>query len=174
MSILGRAVGGAVAPGPPRWDRPLVSFPARLKQARRARGLSQEGAARLVDTSLITISRWELGKVDSPDSAILGRLAEVYGTTVDWLLKGDVQVERERPGQPELEALIVERESAGRPIPAEVIARLRKDLHSWDGVVTRDQLVMLLPVAAERAAALDPAPPPVPEGRRRVPPARRR
>lgn len=151
-----------------------MTLSARLKQARQAKSLSQEEAARTVAVTHMTVSRYERGVVEHPDTAILQRLAELYGTTVDWLLNGDAQLERDRPGQPELEALIAERAAAGRPIPAEVVARLRKDLHSWDGVVTREQLTFLLPVATERAAVLDPAPPLVPEGRRRVPPGRRR
>jgi len=152
-----------------------VTFSARLRHARQAKGLTQEGAARAINVTSMTVSRYELGKVESPDAAILSRLSELYGVTVDWLLRGDTQVEHDRAGQPELEALIAERAASGRPIPDEVVARLRKDLHSWDGVVTREQLVFLLPVATERAAALDPAPPPpVPEGRRPVPPGKRR
>lgn len=63
-----------------------------------------------------------------------------------------------------IDSFAAEREAEGRPIPAEVVDRLRRDVAAWDGLVTRDHLVMLVPIATERARGDVP----LPKGRRMV------
>lgn len=91
----------------------------------------------------------------------------------------ETRFEREYPHDAAISAFAAERSAEGRPIPDAVIERLRRDVHAWDGHLTRDHLVMLLPIARDRVEQLErgapaPEPPPVPEGRRRVPPGRPR
>lgn len=57
-----------------------------LKRFRIARNLTQEQAAEELNVSAQTVSRWECNTT-LPDVAILPRLAELYGVTIDDLFK---------------------------------------------------------------------------------------
>jgi len=57
----------------------------RLREARLARRLSQAKLGQLVGVGKSAISQYEHGR-RSPDDRVLLRLAEVLGTSVDWLL----------------------------------------------------------------------------------------
>ncbi|MGQ9778272.1 MAG: helix-turn-helix domain-containing protein [Bacillota bacterium] len=57
----------------------------RLKEARLARRLSQAELGRLIGVGKSAISQYEHG-LRNPDGKVLLRLAEVLGTSVDWLL----------------------------------------------------------------------------------------
>jgi len=59
-------------------------FPSRLKEARNMSGFTQDEVAREVDTTQINISRYETGDRE-PDIETIGRLAEFYGVSIDWL-----------------------------------------------------------------------------------------
>ena len=62
-----------------------------IKKYRGALGLSQEAFAEKVYVSRQTISNWETGK-NYPDINSLLRMSELFGVSVDVLLKGDVEV----------------------------------------------------------------------------------
>ncbi len=55
-----------------------LPFPARLKQLRRAAGLTQPALARLLGVTRDTVSRWETG-VYSPTWRMVEALAEALG-----------------------------------------------------------------------------------------------
>ena len=61
-----------------------LEFGERLKQYRKARGLTQQELADLLGVSNKSVSRWESGSY--PDVATLGPLAHALGVTVDDLL----------------------------------------------------------------------------------------
>lgn len=61
-----------------------LEFAQRLKQYRKARGLTQQELAEALGVSNKSVSRWETGGY--PDVALLGPLAKALGVTVDDLL----------------------------------------------------------------------------------------
>ncbi len=61
-----------------------------IKKHRGELGLSQEAFAEKIYVSRQTISNWETGK-NYPDINSLLRMSEIFGVTVDVLLKGDVE-----------------------------------------------------------------------------------
>lgn len=61
-----------------------------MKKYRNEQGLSQDALAEKIFVSRQTISNWETGK-NYPDINSLLRMSEVFGITVDVLLKGDAQ-----------------------------------------------------------------------------------
>lgn len=143
---------------------------ARLKQAREAKGWTQEEAARHIGVSAMTLSRQERGQ--HPPQRSLEQIAAAYGVSADWILKGETRLERAAPLHPEIDEYANERAQAGRPVPGEILERIRRDTDAWEGTISRDDFVMLLPIAASRAEQLAKQPPPIPQGRRRVPTGR--
>ena len=61
-----------------------------MKKYRTEAGLSQDALAEKIFVSRQTISNWETGK-NYPDINSLLRMSEVFGVSVDVLLKGDVE-----------------------------------------------------------------------------------
>lgn len=61
-----------------------------MKKYRAEAGLSQDALAERIYVSRQTVSNWETGK-NYPDINSLLRMSEVFGITVDTLLKGDVE-----------------------------------------------------------------------------------
>lgn len=61
-----------------------------MKKYRTEAGLSQDALAEKIYVSRQTISNWETGK-NYPDINSLLRMSEVFGVSVDVLLKGDVE-----------------------------------------------------------------------------------
>lgn len=61
------------------------SFPSRLKQAREINGFTQVEAAEEMDIKRYLITNYETGRTQ-PDLETLGRMADFYGVSVDWLL----------------------------------------------------------------------------------------
>lgn len=57
----------------------------RLREARKAKGLTQVEVSRIIGISQNGYSDWETGK-NRVDARSLGRLAELYGVTVNYLL----------------------------------------------------------------------------------------
>jgi len=78
----------AVAPGEAP-EEFVDGLRERLRECRKHSGLTQEQVARRVGVTSITISRYERGNVRAPDVETLSKIAKLYGTTVDWLLRGD-------------------------------------------------------------------------------------
>ena len=68
-----------------------MSISEKLKQARAESELTQEAIAEKVGVSRQTIYSWESGK-SYPDIASLMILSDVYGVTLDSLLKGDTDM----------------------------------------------------------------------------------
>lgn len=66
-----------------------MEFPEQLKAQRQRVGLSQESLAQRIYVSRQTISNWETGKT-YPDIHSLLLLSNLFGVSVDELLKGDV------------------------------------------------------------------------------------
>ena len=66
-----------------------MSIGEKLKQARLDSGLTQEAVAERAGVSRQTMSNWENGK-SYPDIAGVIALSDVYGVTLDSLVKGDI------------------------------------------------------------------------------------
>lgn len=66
-------------------DTPSPTLGARLREARTRTGLDQQAASTALEVDRVNLSYWENGR-RTPGLAHLQRLAEVYGTTVDYLL----------------------------------------------------------------------------------------
>ena len=62
-----------------------MEFTLRLKEARKAAGLTQQQVAKLIGISQNNYSYWENGKVKI-DNVSLQRLSEIFGVSVDYLL----------------------------------------------------------------------------------------
>ena len=60
----------------------------RLKQARQNSGMTQEEVAEKIMVSRVTVSHWETGK-SLPDIVSLMSLGDLYGISLDELVKGD-------------------------------------------------------------------------------------
>lgn len=60
----------------------------RIQECRQKAGMSQEKVAELVGVSRQAVTKWEAGQ-SSPNTANLFKLAEIFGTTVDFLLSPD-------------------------------------------------------------------------------------
>jgi len=63
-----------------------VSLGDRIKTCRQNSGMSQEKVAELVGVSRQAVTKWEANQ-SSPNTENLFKLAEIFGTTVDMLLK---------------------------------------------------------------------------------------
>ncbi|MCR4598904.1 MAG: helix-turn-helix domain-containing protein [Acetatifactor sp.] len=75
-----------------------MELSSQMKKYRTETGLSQDALAEKIFVSRQTISNWETGK-NYPDINSLLRMSEVFGVSVDTLLKGDVEVIREMVNQ---------------------------------------------------------------------------
>lgn len=71
-----------------------MELSSQMKKYRSEAGLSQEALAEKIFVSRQTISNWETEK-NYPDINSLLRMSEVFGITVDVLLKGDVEEMKE-------------------------------------------------------------------------------
>lgn len=65
---------------------PVMTLGERIKEQRKRNGLSQEKLAELAGVSRQAVTKWENGQ-SAPSTENLFRLAEIFGTTVDLLLK---------------------------------------------------------------------------------------
>lgn len=65
-------------------------FPARLKQARIASGLTQQAAADAFGISLRGYCRWEAGQAE-PSFGTLAAIAQTLNVSSDWLLGLDAE-----------------------------------------------------------------------------------
>ena len=75
-----------------------MTFSEKLLHKRRQLGLSQEALAEKVDVSRQAVSRWELGTA-MPDAAKLLALSDLFGVSVDVLLRDEMDMD----GQPALQ-----------------------------------------------------------------------
>lgn len=65
-----------------------------IRERRQALGLSQEELARRLYVSRVTVSHWETGRT-LPDVQSMLLLANLFGTTIDEMVRGDVDEMRE-------------------------------------------------------------------------------
>lgn len=61
------------------------SFPSRLRAARQKNGFTLREAGTELRIPHSTLANYEIGRTQ-PDIETLGRLAEFYGVSVDWLM----------------------------------------------------------------------------------------
>lgn len=68
----------------------IETFPQKLAQARADAGYTQRQVAEIMKISKSTIASYEVGRTQ-PDIETLGKLADFYAVSVDWLIgtKGD-------------------------------------------------------------------------------------
>ncbi len=64
-------------------EQALDNPPGRLREARKAKGWSQEAASERAGLHLQSLSRYERGEIEPGVSAVL-RLAEAYGRPMGW------------------------------------------------------------------------------------------
>lgn len=63
-----------------------MEFSERLREARKKSGLTQKGVANHFRISRVSVTQWESGET-KPESDKLPAIAELYGVSLDWLLK---------------------------------------------------------------------------------------
>lgn len=63
----------------------VETFPEKLKKARENTGFSQREVAKEIKSSASQICKYEKGKLQ-PDIETLGKLADFYNVSVDWLI----------------------------------------------------------------------------------------
>jgi transcriptional regulator with XRE-family HTH domain len=71
------------------WQHDGMSFGARLRETRKARGLKGIQLAERSGVDGSTISRYEKGERLAPEADKVARLAKALGVNVPWLLTGD-------------------------------------------------------------------------------------
>ena len=76
-----------------------MEFSHRLYQLRRARGLSQEELAHTVGVSRQAVQKWEAGS-STPDLDNLSALADYFGVTLDYLVRGTEAAPQSPPEGP--------------------------------------------------------------------------
>ena len=67
-----------------------MTLSEKLYNLRRKQGLSQEGLAEKLDCSRQVISKWENGTT-TPDAEMLKKYSELFGVSIDYLLKEDIE-----------------------------------------------------------------------------------
>jgi putative transcriptional regulator len=72
----------------------------RLKEARLAKGLTQDDLAKLINVNVNQVSRWELGK-NEPSLEVSAKLAKELGVTLDYFV-GLVQEPQQRIEEPQI------------------------------------------------------------------------
>lgn len=73
-----------------------MKFEKKLMALRKKRGMSQEELADQLGVSRQAVSRWELGAT-LPDAPNLLKLSDLFGVSVDYLLRDDYEEEQELP-----------------------------------------------------------------------------
>ena len=63
----------------------VESFPEKIKKARKDMGYTQREVAKETKLPQSTIAKYETGKLE-PSIETLGKLADFYGVSVDWLI----------------------------------------------------------------------------------------
>ena len=83
-------------------ERSAVEVGNRIREEREGLGISQEELARRIFVSRQTVSNWETGKT-YPDVQSLLLLSNLFGASVDSLVKGDVEAMQEEMENYELD-----------------------------------------------------------------------
>jgi transcriptional regulator with XRE-family HTH domain len=79
---------GTTSPNVAMWQHAGMTFGGRLREARKARGLTAIELGELAGVSNSGISRWEQGK-RAPGGAYAQKLAKALGVTERWLMSGE-------------------------------------------------------------------------------------
>ena len=87
-----------------------------IRERRQALGLSQEELAQRLYVSRVTVSHWETGKT-LPDVQSMLLLANLFGTTIDEMVRGDVDEMREMVEKSEKKAKVI----SGALVTVEVV-----------------------------------------------------
>ena len=118
----------------------------RIRELRAAHGMSQDGLAARVYVSRQTISSWENGKT-YPDVQSLLLLSEIFGASVDFLIKGDVETMTETI---EKDAVVIRRLGAAMialaacTVVAALWAIAQVEIWGWKGVQVVPTLLLTL------------------------------
>ncbi len=72
-----------------RWAMDLKAMGARLQDARRAAGLTQQVAATKASIDASSLSRYERGVVEDVSARTISELARIYGVRLGWLVDGE-------------------------------------------------------------------------------------
>lgn len=83
----------------------MASFAERLKALRKERGLTQDALAQILGISRSAVSCYEASRQNIPDPAILGKLADYFGVSIDYLLG---HTDDRRPYSPALGKITLE------------------------------------------------------------------
>ncbi|MDR2196710.1 MAG: helix-turn-helix domain-containing protein [Coriobacteriales bacterium] len=70
-----------------------MMFYEKLKECREQLSLSQEDIAKTLHVTRQAVSKWERG-INEPDLETIVRLSDLYGVTIDTLLREDLSVVR--------------------------------------------------------------------------------
>ncbi len=76
----------------------FIAIGNRIRETRKANGLTQKELAKRVGLSEGSISKYEHGKVEDATSTMLNKFATVLGVPIDWLLGLDAGVNNHTPG----------------------------------------------------------------------------
>ena len=118
----------------------------RIRELRTAHGMSQDDLAARVYVSRQTISSWENGKT-YPDVQSLLLLSEIFGASVDSLIKGDVETMNETI---ERDVVIIRRLGAAMialaacTVAAAIWAVAQVEIWGWKGVQVVPTLLLTL------------------------------
>lgn len=118
----------------------------RMRELRAAAGMSQDDLAARVYVSRQTISSWENGKT-YPDVQSLLLLSEIFGASVDSLIKGDVETMNETI---ERDVVIIRRLGgamialAACTVAAAIWAVAQVEIWGWKGVQVVPTLLLTL------------------------------
>lgn len=75
-----------------------MSFAEKLMSLRKSRGWSQEELGERLDVTRQTVSKWELGAT-TPEMEKLAAISELFGVSVDELIRGESPLNGEKPPQ---------------------------------------------------------------------------
>ena len=103
-----------------------IALGQRIRDLRRKRGLTQEKLAELVDLSVPYISHLERG-TKKPSLAVLIRLAECLGVTVDRLLSGN-QAKDTTAFFPEIQQLLGDCSVSERAVLTEIAYAAKRSI----------------------------------------------
>ena len=99
-----------------------MEFNNRLYELRKQRGLSQEELANRLNVSRQTISKWEVGD-STPDMDKLVAISDLFGISLDELVLGKVQTQKEEGKQQES---VVAENAGKREKPSETVRFLEE------------------------------------------------
>lgn|GEM_PF-6413832 len=77
----------------------ITTAAAKIRQLRKEKGLTQDELAKLLGVTNQAVSKWENG-LSYPDVALLTKLAEVLGISIDSLLDDNSEIVREAAPEP--------------------------------------------------------------------------